>query len=382
MRFGDWSDWASEAASLDRDALRSRAGVSPALFEATTSAALAGWRNSPSRSALRALRLPSGTAPRSGDPMFRDLLDQTRFLTALREAGVLRPFDVVRLRDAYGDAVEAAPGVPAVTACGDLAERAAKCLYVYEARNRAAAAAGGVRLPRRIWRGIRTDDLVPNHGTAGGQSPERRVRALRRAIDGLLTGGPFALHGEAPVSFTADRRVAAYFADRRGIVIGVDPAETGLVACADVEPRLGGRDPVSGLTEREWIVRLRPSTRLHAADLSVHDCAHLEAIRDPRAVALLDHDDREARYRMDGIAVAARWRWRTQSSGSLVFRIGRGLPATRREVVAAHGFDPLPAEGNLDKVTDFEIWSLPRFGAPAAPRPAVEPEPEVGAPVP
>jgi hypothetical protein len=106
------------------------------------------------------------------------------------------------------------------------------------------------------------------------------------------------------------------------------------------------KDVVSNKNEREYIIRIPKDYDFKPENIKIQDLDYFIADENPLCVALLDHDDKEALYKIDGIEIKAHYYWKNNNSGALTFD-----NCSRKEFKEIYGFDPLPQLN----ITDFKI---------------------------
>lgn len=353
----------AELAGLNLESLRT-----PDLDTIITQS-LKRWRVNPAGSLVNAVIAMDGS---SGDQMFANLKEQSRVIAGSLacEATVERSFNTIRNDDRRP--IRLSGDYFALTAQGEAAttlNALARAFRVWEAKNAAKVSLGMVKLPKVVYRGIRSNDLkdLPEE-FAYTRHDDYKISAARR-VEAYLTYLQSSPHALADISnsnilsFTSNENIAEMFTKNNGLVIAVDPSEAGIVSAWSTDEGLSGPDPVTGKQEREWILRVSNTTinpefsRPHAED-------HAFVTRNRRGIELLDGFT-EARYKMNDINIVAFFQWNQSGRGGKV----RYTPnvdkynhsRTRAEFKNEFGFDPLPkTDADLSNLTFFKIDSTSR----------------------
>ncbi|TLX15905.1 hypothetical protein [Rhizobium sp. MHM7A] len=368
-------DWASVKALSDSDLLKmDQADIAyfsplpPDQFTEVVSRSLEEWRENPGRSFLSAV----GNAPfaRAGKKMFNSLEHQTHFLAGLCRVGGQgsRNLQAVRSKD-HGARFHRERGVVAITASEAgvaYVNQMARAFHVWEKRNAAMVRSGAVKLPKKLYRGVRAGELeFPEFGIerAKGQMYEEFAASLTQARFDHLVG-----HSVGPMfpgnvlSFTANVDVARYFANEAGFVVSVDPREVDVVAAWSFNEELDGKDPMTNKHEREWIIRLSPDHKFPPEEVEITASEWLMFNGDIRGINLAGHGTK-ATYEMNGLKIESRFEYRASGEGGSVrFSVdGEWMEWTRNQFKKEKGFDPVPS--SADEVRDLQFWSYDRYSS-------------------
>lgn len=368
-------DWASVKALSDSDLLKmdhtdiaSFSPLPPDKFAEVVSGSLEEWRENPGRSFLSAV----GNAPfsRAGKKMFNSLEHQTHFLAGLCRVGGQgsRNLQAVRSKE-HGARFHRERGVVAITASDAgvaYINQMARAFHVWERRNTALVRSGTVKLPKKLYRGVRAGELVyPEFGIerAKGQMYEEYAANLTQArFDHLVGNGVGSMFPGNVLSFTANAEVARYFANEAGFVVSVDPRDVDVVAAWSFNEELDGKDPVSNKHEREWIIRLSPDHKFPREEVEITASEWLMFNGDIRGINLAGHGTK-ATYEMNGLKIQSRFEYRSSGEGGSVrFSVdGEWAELTRNQFKKEKGFDPVPS--SVDEVRDLQFWSYDRYSS-------------------
>lgn len=128
------------------------------------------------------------------------------------------------------------------------------------------------------------------------------------------------------------------------------------------DPLFDQPDYVSNKKEREYIVKIPAGYKFKKEDIIIEDLDYLVAEQNPLSVQFFDHDDKYATYTLNNHEIKAKFIWNSSgTNGSVQFMIGNEFYESRGYCKKTYGFDPLPTEENLSKLTNFEIKESKRW---------------------
>lgn len=373
--FDDWTQFIENCNEIKEqipvDQACERLGINKDYFHKVVDHAFSSWRDSTSTSTLHGISyLKLGQIPPLDTPIFKDLMWQTRFLTVaiamFRNVFLLgtkpvmkdgKPFMVKGTRALQADSRTITP-----------ANRILRCLYLYWWLN----SLKSVKLPKRIYRGIRAHDLYRHENLeplisgiwkADKSHEMQRKDAVDILIKWICERKLHEITDGNLLSFTASIPVAKYFSNGEGIIISIDPSKVQIITSELHDERLQGKDYLSNKQEKEYIVRIPPEYPFKPEDIIINDLDYFVAEQNPLAVALFDHDTKQAQYQINGVDITAWFSWRNNNSGSVIFQAtsqvhgqtGTGWTHSRKEFMKDFGFDPLPTDKNLSEITNFVI---------------------------
>lgn len=361
-----WPDFATAtdaqltAASLGDVA--EMAGVSPDSFPGIISGALREWRVSPSRSFINLLR--NVDLARPGHPMFANVLEQSRILASGLEINALPD-----ARDGFMRAIlkddkkrlMVSQDACALTATDEgVAEinKLARALHLWERRNAARVRLGEIKLPKTLFRGIRSAHIKTPPVAHGTDDPYavRSCRITAAQLDAMAAVPLAELSESSILSFTPTEAIAQFFTRDEGYVLEVDPADVQVIAAWSTDKALAGKDYVTGRQEREWIVRIPRDMVLDRDQVQINDRRWHVAMGLPDGVRTLHHET-VATYDLEGHHVEARWVYKPSGvGGSLYFTIDDNWSQTRAAAKKSMGFDPLPEGDRLKAVTSLQFF--------------------------
>ena len=335
-------------------------------FGRTVSEAIRHWRNSPSSSLINILGNAGLIEP--GERLFPDINTQTQVLAAGIEGEAILQRSLNCILGDNRKPIRTATNANAMTAEGEAAaavNRLARAFRIWEERNRALVRTGKVKLPKMLYRGIKSRDVaLPD----GFKADDGLVSNLRRCAIATAKAGELSAHKLADLSdteilsFTSNEHIAEYFANNEGFVVSVDPTRLSPVAGWGTDEALAGADPVTGRQEREWIMRAG-SHVLAPEDVRINDANYYFSTSDPKGIACVDGFVK-AQYRLRDHYIEARFVWNASGNGgSIHFSANREWSEKRGAFKKKYGFDPLPSAA--DRVTDLEFihydrWDLKR----------------------
>jgi len=348
--FAELVPQADELAAMDDAALCARFGIPERFLAQAVPAAIAEWRQSPSRSLINVVAGVRGHRPSGA--MFADILTQTRVLAAAASPSFLPPHLLRGIKGEDGrplrvshDAFAATLDNEGVTLLNDIA----RWMMAWELRNRARVDTGLVRLPRVIYRGIRgstvaTERLAQREGEGHDiwqcRWIEMKMRALGERPLAEVSGTPI-------LSFTSEEAVAQRFTKGEGIIVEIDPSRVMVVASWSTDAALAGKDAVLKRHEKEWIVRVDPGYVLAPEEIRPWERTLAYCTNDPAGIGMLHHED-VASYRLEGRHVEAFFRYNSNGvGGRIVFQVGDAMTFAKGRMTwrKEQGFDPLPGPG-------------------------------------
>jgi len=357
---------------VDQSTALQATGVLPKLFATAVSAGQDEWRESPTRSIFHALgNLTPGHAPVPGTPVFPDLVWQTRFIMMAMKHGLLRGWEWEFVRDAKGNPLQVRNEKARTVRSDGLRQsnKIIRALYLYWFLNHRMP----VKLPKFLYRGIRASTLYGHETFAAAvaaiwRSDKDRRMVRKDVIDALIKWiCDRKLHQITDgrlLSFTSAVPIANYFANGEGFLLRVDPRKVEIMTSELHDENLATPDPMTGKREREFIVRIPENYAFTPADIIMHDLDYMIAEGNPLSVALFDHNDKGATYKMNGVPIDAYAYWKTNEKLQLLFkRTDNGMwHVSRTEFKQMQGFDPLPTPQNVHLVTDFEFKTRKPYG--------------------
>lgn len=358
-----------ELISATTSELAEEAGVEPSAMATAIAGAIRAWRVSPSRSLINIIRNADLAVP--GQPMFAGLVEQSRVLGAGVEDEALpigRDSYMRTIRGEDRKQIKVAFDAYALTAIDDgpaAINRLARAFHLWELRNRAIVESGRVRLPKALYRGVRSAHIDRPAVEHGRDDPYavRSCRMTSAAID-HMGSTPFWEVSKSPLlSFTPNESVAEFFTRDEGFVVEVDPNSVGVVSCWATDEALAGKDVVTGRQEREWILRMPRAMTLEREQVRINDRTWHVAMGLPDGIRTLHHET-GASYELDGHKVEARWVYRASGiGGALAFTVDGNWPTSRASVKKAHGFDPIPSGDRAGQVQNLSFFEKSFTGA-------------------
>lgn len=373
LRFDD--KWKAVAKLSDHDLVSmspsdvaAYAGLSVSEFDRIIRASLEEWRENPGRSFLNVIDQAASARP--GKRMFSDLVFQTKVLSGLCRVGGHTPgmLQAVRSKE-HRFKFHKEGAITAITA-SEVGEAEindlARAFRVWERRNAALVKLGDIKLPKRLYRGVRSHNLdFPDLGVVRDDGTNHWVHSanvLQARYDHLLKHPFSEVSAGNILSFTTSQSIARMFANEEGFVIGVDPKEVGVVACWLMNEELDGDDPNHGRHEKEWIVRIAPELQLSPDNIEIADVDWLMVNSDYRAIAMAAHAA-SARYEMNGRKITSTFQYKGSGvGGSVRYQVdGDWMAYGRNEFKRVVGFDPVPKAA--DQVKKLEYWSYEEFSS-------------------
>lgn len=257
----------------------------------------------------------------------------------------------------------------AMTALGEEAARInalGRAFRVWEEKNRALVREGVVKIPKKLYRGLRNRDLkIDTSGIDSDLSRYERVVRVHQLRRELMLGNSLADFSHSEIlSFSANRSIAEQFANQEGFVLEIDPAELSVISAWCMDEALGGKDPVTGKDEREWIMRvgdysLKPENIINRTE----EIAWIS--RDVSGIEMVNSNSVRAYYKLNGTSMECNSYWNASGTkASLFFTNHDGefrSSFKRAEFKKLYGFDPLPSD--KDKVESLEFYEYERYSS-------------------
>jgi hypothetical protein len=354
--FSDWSDFKSKLevakTSPDEQTFCKEIGIDHTRYTKMISDSIQKWRISPTQSLLRGLEGVDGA--KEGKPIFRSLLEQTRFITSARPiVGTLslgaRP--IIQ----KGDLVKVA-NTRALTADQKPVNNVLKMLYAYYYWN----ALKTIKIPKVLYRGVRFSDLfshpeieklIKSFDYGDRSFRERHQVNVNIVVDYIIAHGLQKISETTIVSTSTSQSVAKFFANGAGMIMRIDPKRVHIMTSEQHDDRLqGGSYDTNYRDEKEYIIAIPEDYNWTRDDIIIHSLDYFHAENSPLFVSLMDHDDYAAHYTMNDTQIVVKCWWKNNTS-----LIQRFNGMSRGEFKKSHHFDPMPTPNNLNQITNFEI---------------------------
>ena len=232
---------------------------------------------------------------------------------------------------------------------------------------------GNIKLPKYLYRGIRTGGLngkpIEDIRTQVGKDKKHEIwtkEYIDLLIDYIIKNGISKISDGKFLSFTESRDIAAYFANKEGIILRVYPKKVKIVTSPKTEEFFQEADYVSNKKEKEYIIEIPVNYKFTKDDIEIVHGDYWLGANSPLAVQFFDHDNKRANYTIDGIDIQAQYFWKNNTNGSIEFsnlstdgyeRWG----VSRREFKKKFGIDPMPTEENLNRIQNFKISDVKRW---------------------
>lgn len=345
---------------MDAKQIAEHAGLKDVDLEKTLSSALHRWRINPASSLVNIVKVDTGSA---GQPLFRDIREQSHILAAACASnaiaeGTLRAVvepETRKLWKLSGDYY----AMTALDKAADTVNGMARAFKIWEAKNQASVRLGNVKLPKKLFRGIRSIDISLDSQVIP-DADNHYVRTVHKILakqDILTTKALAKISHSDVLSFTSNERIAEFFTRREGLVIEVDPRDLLIVCSCATDDGLNSVDYVTGKHEREWIMRTG-DLQLKHENIKFYDEDAALVMRDPRCIEMLSGFHHVV-YEMNDMRIRANFQWNSAGTGGKVIYRPQTTdfvwPLSRSEFKREHGFDPIPKIGQDVKIID--CWS-------------------------
>lgn len=347
------------------------AGLEVDNFQEVVDYAIRRWRLNPAGSLINIVKdVDQGSA---GQPMFADIRSQSQVIAGAILGKVVPERSMVgvwggKLREnGAKERWQLSGDYCAMTAMDENAAKInalGRAFRVWEEKNRALVREGIVKLPKKLFRGVRNQNIKFDSSLieSGLGRWERKVE-VHKARKGRMLESTLADFSHSEIlSFTANRSIAEYFANQEGYVLEIDPKDVSVVSAWCMDAVLGGKDPVTGKEEREWIMRvgdysLKPENVINQTS----EIAWLS--RDVRGIEMVNSNSVRAKYKLNGKSIECNSYWNEAGTKAhLYFNNYDGEyrgSFKRSEFKNLYGFDPLPS--SKDKVEDLEFYEYTRY---------------------
>lgn len=343
------------------------AGLETEDFQDVINVAISRWRVNPAGSLINIIKdVEQGSA---GQPMFADIKLQSQVIGAAILARVVNEREMVGVwgGEFKENGISRKPWVLtgdycAMTAMGAQAAKInalGRSFRLWEERNRALVREGVVKLPKRLYRGIRWRDIQIDRKETGEDMDQwDRQIVMHQLIKEKMTQETLADFSRSElISFTSSKSIAEFFANREGYVVHVDPNDVSVVSAWNIDERLGGKDQLTGREEREWILRVG-NYKLRPENIATHRKEVSWITRDPRGVAMMENEFVRAEYEINGKRIMCRPFWNATGTKTTLYfhHVGGRYPNAfkRAEFKKLLGFDPLPSV--KDEVHDLQFY--------------------------
>lgn len=364
------------------------------------------WKESVSKSLLNAIQYIDKNFPEKGQPIFKNLRSQTKFLIIMSSGqrhtnifgsvnhteglGYLSRFKnikQIRLKESYlnefgrMERFVKVGDQPALTVTETEAiekvNTVLKYVWLYVFYNnfllKKKLSEKTVKLPKYIYRGVRINNLHTNPHLRqqlldlNGKGENHRDTTKRKIdfiIDLLNTKGINQMVEEKYVSFTASKDIAEYFSNNEGFVIRVKTKDVDVISSELTEEFFDQNDYVSGKKEREYIVKISDEYKIKKEDVVVTNVDYLISDNNPMAVKRFDHDNKNAyynfKYQNKIYNVKAFYCWITNTKGRIMFTVKDGdntlgYGESGSYFKKEYGFNPMPTLNNLSQISQFKI---------------------------
>lgn len=330
--------------------------------------ALRDWRINPGSSFLNILS--NSNKAQKGQPMFDGLGLQTRVLGGLLGTHANIPWRRSLEAVAEGNGrnkLHSVGGNIAITASENGSihiNKLARSMRVWEMRNAALVRNGKIKLPKKLYRGVREADIrLDFAGVKQEDGENHHVYSARHTAEhynALTTKTVAETMPSTILSFTSTESVAKFFVDERGYLLEIDPSDADIVTTYLLNTELDEVDYVSKKHEREWIVRIPGDMKLTEDNLHIWNADWLMVNGDYRAIPMVGHST-YATYEMDGQKIRAKFEYNASGNGGKIFfKINDDwYQATHSEAKKQLGFSPIPTAA--DQVQNLKFWDYDRY---------------------
>ena len=418
IQFTDWSDFkeklkkAISTGFKTEEELVNLMGMNYDRYTKIRENMIMNWKDSVSKSLLHSIAQIGQKIPQKGTNIFKDLKQQTQFLiiadgglqtrnafgdtNGVDGLGILSKlvdlqriknrdpkntkFDWDLKKDVMKNYVDF-NGVPAYTIFNKVSDispdRASNALrkvneivqyvWLYSFYHHYKLKKDNPKLPKYLYRGIRSgwlegniiEDLKKKASGTGKKHDQFTKEYIDSLIDYIVKNGISKISTGKLLSFTESRDIAAYFTNKEGIILRVDPKKVEIVTSPKTEEFFQEADYVSGKKEKEYVIKVPANYKFTKDDIEIVHGDYWLGDNSPLAVQFFDHDNKKATYKINGVGIKAQYVWKNNTSGGIRFwntDVGNSWDDySRRDFKKKFGFDPMPTEENMNQITEFEI---------------------------
>ena len=365
------------------------------------------WKDSVTKSLLHTIAEIGYKIPKEGSNIFKDLKQQTLFCVVASDGAetrnvfgdtngvpglkmISRMLDLERIKnkdpkktkfdwDLKKDVMKRFidfGGIPAYTVKPTSLEKVntiIQYVWLYAFYHHYIMKKSNIKLPKYLYRGIRTGSLngkpIEDIKNQVGKNKKHDIwikKYIDLLIEYIIKNGISKISDGKLLSFTESRDIAAYFANKEGIILRVDPTKVKIVTSPKTEEFFQESDYVSNKKEKEYIIEIPVNYKFMKDDIEIVHGDYWVGANSPLAVQFFDHDNKKANYTIDGINIQAQYIWKNNTTGSIEFSNlstdgygGWGI--SRREFKKRYGIDPMPTEENLNKIENFKISDVKKW---------------------
>ena len=407
VQYTDWSGFKTKLLAAIKQGFKDEAdlckqmGLEKEQYDKIADNMILNWKDSVSKSLLHGTAEVGNKLPKKGDNIFKDTLQQTQFLilagpglqgrnmmgddNMTKGLRIIDRFALAKIKDAKGEP-KTIGGVYAMTVAPHVKEKTLDqineimqyvWLYVffhhYKVKKDPKVAK---KMPKYLYRGIRglfgskqtiqdlfkglNSDSRPDGKYSKKADIDNTKARYDKVIEYIIGHGINKIADGKLLSFTAAKPIADYFANKEGMILRIDPSKVNIVSSELTEPKFAEKDYVSGKKEREYIVRIPHNYKFSKEDIEIVNAEYLMSESNPLVVAQFSHDDVAATYELGGYSIRAKWYWKNNGKGSIVFtaeKDGHDVFYSEGRVTAKKelGFDPMPTEDNLKDIKNFKL---------------------------
>jgi len=416
IQFNDWSDFKEKLKNAistgfkTEEELVNLMGMNYDRYTKIRENMIMNWKDSVSKSLLHSIAQIGQKIPQKGANIFKDLKQQTQFLiiadgglqtrnvfgntNGVEGLGILNKmvdlqriknkdpkntkFDWDLKKDVMKNYIDF-NGVPAYTIFNNEInpERTLNALnrvneivqyvWLYSFYHHYKLKKDKPKLPKYLYRGIRSgwlegsiiDDLKKKASGDGKKHEQYTKEYIDSLIDYIVKNGISKISKGKLLSFTESRDIAAYFTNKEGIILRVDPKKVEIVTSPKTEEFFQEADYVSGKKEKEYVIKVPANYKFTKDDIEIVHGDYWLGDNSPLAVQFFSHNDKKANYELDGLKIMAQYVWHSNERGSIVFWNESDerdyFGHSRREFKKLFGVDPMPTEENMNRIKDFKI---------------------------
>jgi hypothetical protein len=380
LKFGDWSDFEQKFTQLDYRNIKSEEelcllmDIDKEFYNKVINRAVYGWKHSPSTSFFNGIAKTKLELPKQGDIIFDSLLDQTRFILLMHENSIANRLMFSSVKDANGDNV-IIKGQKALTLKDDLypkieekINKVLQVLYLYRIFTQHRQKQSNFKLPKKLYRGIRTSDLYNhqeislkieevNKSTSFSHWREKRKCITDIIINHIKENGLRSISESRLLSFTSSESIAKYFTKGEGIIVEVSTGNVDIFTSIQHDTRFDQKDFISNKNEKEYILDV--SGKVSITDIIINDLDYFIASNNPLAVNLFDHNDKRAKYKIQNVQVEAFYTWISNTKGEIRYRNlsseNEWWDYSSTAFKNEFGVNPRVTEKNVKDIADFQL---------------------------
>ena len=386
VQYTDWSDFKNKINNISyfnsEQELCNQVGMNYNTYTKINNVSMQNWIDSISTSLLHVLDVTHLEIPKPNSFIFKNMLQQTRFLEICKKNNLLMWSELVSAKDNEGKKIQVKNlymqtidqnNPTSIHKLNEIIQ------YIYLYRLYHSVKSKTAKLPKALYRGIRYQNIM-NYNSIQELTKEiwkkdssyemSRKECYDAVVDHIIENGLSNIIDGPYLSFTSSYTTAKMFTEFGGIkgkgegfVLKIDPSKVEIVSSELTDPLFKEPNPVSGKKENEYIVNIPSNYIFKKEDIEIIDKDYFIATKNPMCVNLFDHDNLKAIYDLNvngkNYTIEAKGIWNNRGDKLVLnYEIvnSNNFYKTRKEFMDDHHFDPSVNEKNLVNISNFKIY--------------------------